>query len=743
MSKRPLCQLLLFLAIGIVICKCLGISWLWKSPTGILPLEWAQKKQYATVTGTVYAQEENTYQNQTYTYLYLKKSNLFIQSKKYPIRNIKCTLEGQMKNFLDCEIVLTGTLCLPAQSTNPGEFDQKLWESSRKIDFYLTDITEWEITQKAKGISRFTSQIKQNGKKLLFEIFPEEQAAILYAMILGEKSELENETKNQFQAAGISHIIAISGLHMSLIGMGIWTVCKWIGLPMALAAINSVFFLLGYGIILNNPTTAFRALLMFVIMMGAKLLGRSYDLLSALAAAGIILLFDNPDLLDNSGFQLSFSAVLGMGCYCRLEEEIFQTIWKTKGTWWSSFRSGISLWFFSLPVVLHSFYQVSVLGILINLLVIPLMSVVLGSGLLSILLGFCNVGLGSIAGIPAFFLLKGYALAGEWAELCSFGMWTPGKPQMWQIILYYILLFVVAYGLKGVGKIWEDKEKRKHIVWIVTEIVVKVLLILIISIPWSSSQKVSVLDVGQGDGIVLQSNGNSILVDGGSSSRKQIGKYVLLPYFKYEGIAYLDLILITHPDEDHMNGAVEVLEESQKGWFQVGAVGMPEWMRDTQEGLHIKRLAQMSGIEVLYLEAGDQITFGSTKLQILHPINNNPAEDTNSGSLVFVWETKNGTGLFTGDLPADQEIGLLHKLEKCTFLKVGHHGSNHSTTEELLKVVQPQIALISCGKKNRYGHPGNELIQRLEKYDCEIYRTDLQGALTIDLDKGILSIKEE
>ena len=260
MSKRPLCYLFLVLVVVIGLCKCLGISWIWKSPKGTLPMEWARKEQSVEMTGIVYAQEEKTYQNQIYTHVYVKQANLFIQSIKYPIRNIKCILEGKRENYLDCELALVGVLSLPKESRNPGEFDQRKWEASRKIDFYLTDVSYCEVSQRPKGIARFTSKMKQEGIELLFEMFPKEQAGVLQAMIFGEKSNLENETQNEFQAAGISHIIAISGLHMSLIGMAIWNICRWIGLPMAMGSVLSTGMLMAYGILLENPTTAFRAL---------------------------------------------------------------------------------------------------------------------------------------------------------------------------------------------------------------------------------------------------------------------------------------------------------------------------------------------------------------------------------------------------------------------------------------------------------------------------------------------------
>ena len=165
-------------------------------------------------------------------------------------------------------------------------------------------------------------------------------------------------------------------------------------------------------------------------------------------------------------------------------------------------------------------------------------------------------------------------------------------------------------------------------------------------------------------------------------------------------------------------------------------------MCETQEGMEIELLATSTRAEVFYLQKGDKIAFGETKIHILHPDERELFEDSNAGSLVFLWETKMGNAFFTGDLPSEEEPGLAENLEACTFLKVGHHGSNSSTSEELLDVIKPQVALISCGRNNRYGHPGADLLKRLLEVSCKIYRTDLQGALTIDLDKGILKCKE-
>ena len=164
-----------------------------------------------------------------------------------------------------------------------------------------------------------------------------------------------------------------------MLGAGLWNALKWIGMPLSLSSVCSLLLLTGYGMLIGNPTTAVRALLMFSMMLGAKLLGRTYDFLSALAMAGILLLLDNPDLLMDSGFQMSFAAVIGMGTYVEKQKELWRSL--KRGKKWKRFYdkiiSGFSIWIFMLPVVLHAFYQVSVIGIVCNLLILPLMPVVL------------------------------------------------------------------------------------------------------------------------------------------------------------------------------------------------------------------------------------------------------------------------------------------------------------------------------------------------------------------------------
>ncbi|MBS6196285.1 MAG: ComEC/Rec2 family competence protein [Clostridiales bacterium] len=745
MRKRPLCLMAVLLAAGILLARLVGISWIWRSPQGSFLEEAAEKTCSAYARGTVYRQEEKKFTNQTYTYLYLKHASLLLDSEKYPIRNLKCIIEKEMPSMMGQALGLNGTLTLPQMPKNPGEFNKREYEHSGKIDFYLEKARVEEVGNSSEILIVFFARMRESCVEILEKIFPPREAGIMEAMLLGEKGGLESEIKGFYQAAGISHTIAISGLHISLLGMAVWNFLKRLGMPVGVSAGLAFGLLTGYGMLIGNPTTAFRALVMFGIMMGAKVLGRAYDMLSALAAAGILLLLDNPDLMGNCGFQLSFLAVMGIGFSQKVlkktegkEEGKIRRFGRSLGR---NLASGTLLWFFTLPVVLLSFYQVSFVGILCNLLVIPLMPLVLGSGVFALVLGTVDIRLGSVAGIPAYGILHLYEGMGAAAEQLPFGVWTPGKPSLGAVFLYYGTMAVVW----GMWKKRKDEKKnaagrgKEGKCWRFPAAGIlggtAVILLTILAEPWKNGKQIGFLDVGQGDGIVVQAERAAVLIDGGSSSQTKAGTYVILPYLKHQGIARLSAVFLTHTDQDHTNGVQEVLEEAKKGWLSVENLFMPEWMRFTEEGKHLAETARASGTKCRTLKAGDQVQVGEINLHILHPDGSDFSKKPNEGSLVFMMELGGMKGLFTGDLPVEEEEKLLEETGDCDLLKVGHHGSNGSSSENFLKRARPEISVISCGENNRYGHPGEEALKRLIQAGSRIFRTDRQGAVIAE-EKG-------
>lgn len=680
----------------------------------------------------------------TRTVIYLKKAILIRSgsTKNYPIRNIKCTGKEEKINSLreGMHVRLEGMLVLPELPRNPGQFNRRIYESGKKIDFYLENPTVLEVKEQRSGVREVVEIWKTEMMNRCEKIYPDAEAGILEAMLFGEKRELSGDIKELYQAAGISHVLVISGLHISLLALAVAGILRRLGFPMPVWVILSVGVLAGYGILIGQPTTAVRALLMFFVLQGARLLGRSYDLLSALAFAGILMLLDNQDLILDGGCRLSFCAVIGVGWYVSEKNKIFRSIGEKEkrknrgkggkgssaGAILENIRAGWYLWLFTLPVMLDTFYQVSVVGILWNLVAIPLLPVIIASGGLGVVLAGWNIFLGSLAGSPAYGMLQLYQEIGNISEKLPVGMWTPGQPSKPVIAGYYLVIFLLVLVEKQLIK----REKRWKIIPGM-ELCSMLLLLLLMAHPWQQREKITFLDVGQGDASLLQSGGQTLLLDGGSTSQKNVGTYVILPYIKQQGISCLEAIVLTHTDQDHINGVTEVLEEGKKGWLTVKNLMYPYWMEGTEQGKQLKKLAEEAGASCRKILAGDRLTIGKAEAVVLYPKEQEKIAEPNAGSLVLFWKWEGVRAMFTGDLPEGKERELLQNLPACEILQVGHHGSATSTCREFLEQVQPSLAVISCAMKNRYGHPSPDTVDRLKKTGCEIRYTMRSGAITI------------
>lgn len=683
----------------------------------------------------------------TRTVIYLKKAILIRSgsTKNYPIRNIKCTGKEEKINSLreGMHVRLEGMLVLPELPRNPGQFNRRIYESGKKIDFYLENPTVLEVKEQRSGVREVVEIWKTEMMNRCEKIYPDAEASILKAMLFGEKRELSGDIKELYQAAGISHVLVISGLHISLLALAVAGILRRLGFPMPVWVILSVGVLAGYGILIGQPTTAVRALLMFFVLQGARLLGRSYDLLSALAFAGILMLLDNPDLILDGGCRLSFCAVIGVGWYVSEKNKIFRSIGEKEkrknrgkggkgssaGAILENIRAGWYLWLFTLPVMLDTFYQVSVVGILWNLVAIPLLPVIIASGGLGVVLAGWNIFLGSLAGSPAYGMLQLYQEIGNISEKLPVGMWTPGQPSKPVIAGYYLVIFLLVLVEKQLIK----REKRWKIrkIFPGMELCSMLLLLLLMAHPWQQREKITFLDVGQGDASLLQSGGQTLLLDGGSTSQKNVGTYVILPYIKQQGISCLEAVVLTHTDQDHINGVTEVLEEGKKGWLTVKNLMYPYWMEGTEQGKQLKKLAEEAGASCRKIRAGDRLTIGKAEAVVLYPKEQEKIAEPNAGSLVLFWKWEGVRAMFTGDLPEEKERELLQNLPACEILQVGHHGSATSTCREFLEQVQPSLAVISCAMKNRYGHPSPDTVDRLKKTGCEIRYTMKSGAITI------------
>lgn len=538
--------------------------------------------------------------------------------------------------------------------------------------------------------------------------------------------------------------------------MGLFSLLKRIGLGNAGAGLVSLCVMLQYGMLTGGSVSAMRAVCMFVLNVGARVLGRTYDLMTALALSAIFLLLDSPAYLYSSSFLLSFGAVVGLGA---VSPHLIR-ITGAKGKAGKALISSLSVQAATLPVMLVFFGEVSVIGILLNLFILPTVGGVLISGLCCSVLGLFSVNAGRAAAVPGRILLWLYEKVCMFAGKLPFCTWIGGLPEIWQSISYYLLLasgiilaYVMASGIQkkeenqlAVGKkVSENSDKIRGVFRKAAKRVYPAGIFLlaaaagifVLSRKPGKELRITCLDIGQGDGIVLEiPDGGVFLMDCGSSNKKNTAQYQLLPYLKSRGISHINGIMISHTDKDHISGIMELLEFMEQGLTSVrsDALILPDWEEPPEVYNTLIHLAQSAGMKVLQVESGNSFRMGEAGFHILAPAKDALGEDVNEEGMVVELEYRDFRGLFTGDAGESAEKAILNRLRDVDFLKVGHHGSRYSSCREFLDQVKAEVAVISCSDSNTYGHPSPETTLRLKKSGAKTEFTMKSGAVSVCTD---------
>lgn len=732
--------------------------------------------------------------------------------------NILCYLrEGVPEPEIGSLVILKGTLKNFQQPTNPGQFNAPFYYQILRISFRLNQAEIQVKSDRFYKIAEGLYQLRRKAGSKVDALLPEQEASVMKTMLLGEKGILDEEIKGLYQRNGIAHILAISGLHISMIGMGLYQLLRRAGLKIKLSAILASMIIVLYGMMTGFAVSAIRAIAMFLLQMLAQILGRTYDRITALAVAAVLVLVEQPLYLFHSGFQFSFLCVLGIS----LILPVLGNVRKGKKLF-----EGVALMAVTLPVYLGVFYQIPVYSMFLNFIVLPMMSILMGAGIVMILAAFLCTPLA----IPAAWLITGilmvYERIGLFTEKLPHHYWTPGCPAKWQLAVYVAVLIIIAalgrtkrkavlyqkdciHRRGGCAKeILQEQNKRIRRIachggkWISTYgipvgICWGFLLLGVVILTWRFRPELQVtfLDVGQGDCIFLQTeDGASYLTDGGSSSVSKVGKYRMIPFLKYQGASQIKAVFVSHADSDHCNGIAELLEQAELEGIRVENLVLTDIADECRsEGYEeLVELAGQNGITVQLLHEGQQLQDGELLFQCLHPSKGYRAEDLNETSMVLLVTYREFSMLLTGDVQGAGEehltqelqdwkepgvaqmqdvirisgeeesmeeesieeqsiederieeqieekrpqnkMGANHTETELTILKVAHHGSKNSTSEEFLKAANPKIAIISCGKGNRYGHPHEETLERLEKADVPWFCTKDYGAITVTVD---------
>lgn len=734
MKRRPVCLVCLLLMLCMYIPDLAGISVIRGNPLPESVRDYIEEHPNVEICGEVQQCQATEYSIS----VYLKQVYLIVGSAKIPIKNVRVFLKTKEELPAGMKIRVCGQLEEVPEQRNPGEFDSRQYYACQKIYYFLKDGI---IQKKSTSYSRYGEAVQQFKKKIMkiLEESAKDDAGVFQAMILGQKENLDEELKIRYQLAGVIHILAISGLHISMLGMGLFHILKKVGAGNITAGLISLIFLWQYGMLTGGSASAMRAISMFVVSMGSVILGRSYDMLTAMALAGILLLLDSPANLLSSSFLLSFGAVVGLGAVA----PVLYALAGAKNKILKSLLSSLAVSLTTLPVMLNMYGEISVAGIFLNLLVLPTAGIVLGSGLLGVLSGFFSVRVASWCILPGRILLMLYKTLCEMVSRIPLCTWIAGSPQLCQSVIYYAVLVLtmeIVWKICGKAKKRQQtqkKEIRKRRLCSALTCVLLTLNVLLLGYHKNDTLKITCLDIGQGDCAVLSVPGGvTFLVDGGSSNKKNIAQYQILPYLKNQGISRVDAIMISHTDQDHVSGVLELFELISKDLtsVEVGFVILPDWTTKNETYEELVCAAENADVEVVKSRQGQTLQFGETEIEFLAPMEGTDGSDVNEDGMVMEVTYKDFQALFTGDIGEETEKELLPYLTEVDFLKVGHHGSRYSSCQEFLERVSPKVAVISCSSTNTYGHPSAETIERLEQCDAKILYTMTNGAAIIQSD---------
>ncbi len=646
------------------------------------------------------------------------------------------------------------------QARNDGNFDEKAYYESSGIAAKLKETEKIKSILPRFCLRQILYDLREGMARSYEKWLPGEESGVMKTLALGERDGLDAEVKSLYQMAGLSHILAISGLHISVVGMAIYNFLRRRGIGFLAAGILAGSLVISYGILCGMGSSTKRAIFMYGIYLLANVLGEVYDSGNALMLAGIFLVVQNPLCMKNTGVIFSFVAVLGVISFASPLVEVVKGMrqevddvekrglmmpYLTKILDAFAFSLGVQA--FTLPLVARFYYEIPLYSVFLNMLLLPLLGLLLGCGLVGGLLGFFWQGLAKKILMVCHVILYFYEWTADLALRLPGARQIVGAPAWGKIFFYYGILYLGLFLLKEKTGRKEKKGKKVRCRY-GQALLCGLLGLVLLFCPKKAQDQMVMLDVGQGDGIYLQSSaGNHFFIDGGSTDVSKVGTYRILPFLKYHGIRGIDYWFVSHTDLDHINGLQECLESGYEIKHLVFAKAQKEGLEDRNTMEQLIRTAEKQGSQILYMDVGDRLVSGDLRLQCVGPteeIARDFAGDGNAMSLCLLLTCGDFHGLFTGDIAMDQEAPLVAEVgsvlgENVTldFLKVAHHGSKYSSGEDFLDALAPEIALISCGKNNSYGHPGKETLERLEQVTDEehIYITMDAGQIRVLFDR--------
>ncbi|MBQ9200021.1 MAG: DNA internalization-related competence protein ComEC/Rec2 [Lachnospiraceae bacterium] len=653
-------------------------------------------------------------------------------------------------------VYVDGVLKKFSHSTNSGCFDFKNYYKTKNILYSVDNNYISFVSNNDDYRYRFLNflfNIKQNSEINLSLITDKKISGIYCAILMGDRKAVDEYTRLDYQNNGIAHILAISGLHIALIFALIYKLLRKIHINRLVAGILGFLILFSYSVMTGFSMSTLRALCMIVISLIAEYTGENYDIPISLSTAVLIILLYNPFKIMDTSVLLSVTAMAGVcvGQYILKHIKYFYYINTRKKKFFASLIISSSVSIVMLPVIINTYHEITPYSVFFNLIVIPLMTVVVFSGIAAILISFLSVPAARLIIRPGALVLRLYDYVCGFLYKLPLSRINIGRVYLYQIVIYYTLIFLLLLMLnKKITRIIRERIYKRFHVWCSFKMwrrlcILYVLFLLIVGFGGfaytykrSLGELIVFLDVGQGDGILLRSeSGVNMLIDGGSTTEDELGKYVMLPAIKYYGMAHIDYWFISHTDTDHISGLLYILRLGERSGVRIDNLVFSYAMEDETAFAELTALAEKNEINVMFMETGDYVTDESFELMCTHPDRTYETADINDSSLCLSYISDDCSALFTGDMGNDALSYMLmneceYLLSDYDILKVPHHGSRNSLDVEFYDKIYFETAVISCGENNSYGHPHKEVLEMLDKLGVEIRRTDKEGEVVVE-----------
>ncbi|MCX7710445.1 MAG: DNA internalization-related competence protein ComEC/Rec2 [Clostridia bacterium] len=623
-------------------------------------------------------------------------------------------------------LTVQGQLKEPKGQRNPGGFDYRKYLSRSGISatmFAMGDQVQVQESKKSNIIVEVGIQIRNRIVSVISKSLPAEQAGLLNGMLIGYREGLTEETKESFSDAGLTHIMAASGMNVAFIVFPLFFILKKLRMRESIANPMIILILIMFVFVTGFSPSILRAVIMAIVLLAAKMIRREADVMTSIAFAALILLIFNPQSLFDVGFQLSFAATLSIILFYKPLKSMMNLRW-IPGLLADVIAVTMASQIGTIPITAFYFNKISLISLLSNLVVVPIVEVVS-------ILGFAMAILGQFSLILSQWI--GYVNCAFLTFILFVTKMSASIPYAVLLVITPSLAVIIVYYAAFLGWLKKDKLKQMKVnpgIYITAATLVVVLLILNFIVP--KDLQVVFLDVGQGDASLIRTpSGKNILIDGGGSSSKDkaapnVGEMVVIPFLLDYGISKLDMVVATHAHDDHIQGLKPVLKE-------LGAQALVTSEDPENSFKELKLIAREHGIDTLSCTKGDVIKVDDQIFfKVLYPEKEKVVSNStlNNNSLVLKLKYQNISVLFTGDMEQDVENQLLSENAevKSDVLKVAHHGSITSSGEDFLKAVEPQAAVISVGKNN-FGHPSEKVIDRIHKLGAHLLRTDQNGAI--------------